>query len=77
MGDARTRKKITRLEGGDLDEACLWLDTVKQFSPTVGYVAYCRYPPNFFVWPIKAEPEPEDCPLEVVAATTPSGQSST
>ena len=58
-------------------ETCLWLDTVKQFSPTVGYVACCRHPCYFFVCPIKAETEPEDCPLEVVAATTPSGQPST
>ena len=34
---------------------CLWLDTVKQFSPTAGYVARCRRAPNFLARRIQAE----------------------
>ena len=63
-----------RTQGPRVPMPYLWLDTVKQFSPTTGYVAHCRHTRNFLVCPILAETEPERCSLDVVAATTSSEQ---
>ena len=70
-------REVGELETRGLRVLLVVRDTVRQSSPAVGYVACCRHPRNFFVCPIKAETEPEDCSLEVVAATTPSEQPST